>query len=319
MTTFAFLTGYTLDLLFGDPEGMPHPIRMMGYLIARGEKLLGGMRCRSEKAQYYAGVILTMSVVCMSFLTPLIILYFAGLVHPYLRFLFEAMMCYQILATKALRQESMKVYQSLQKGNLPEARMALSRIVGRDTENLSPAQVTKGALETVAENLSDGVIAPMFFIVVGGAPFGFLYKAVNTLDSMIGYKNERYLHFGRFAAKLDDWVNYIPARISAYLMLLAVWILRYDARKAFRIYQRDRHNHTSPNAAHTEAVCAGALGIQLAGNNFYFGKLVVKPTIGDETREVEVGDILKVNRILYMTSFLGLVTGVFIRGSFFGL
>lgn len=313
ITIYALITGYILDLIIGDPEGIPHPVRYIGNMIAKGEKLLRQISCQTEKTKYLSGMVLTVVVVAVSFIIPYLILSYAGSFHPVLRYILETVMCYQILATKALKKESMRVFYDLEQEKLSEARISLSRIVGRDTENLSTAQVTKGAVETVAENVSDGVIAPMIFILIGGAPLGFLYKAINTLDSMIGYKNDKYLHFGMFAAKLDDLVNYIPARISAYLMIMATWLLRYDVQGAIRIYKRDRYNHTSPNSAHTEAVCAGALNIQLAGNNHYFGKLVTKPTIGDENREIEIADIRKANNLLYVTSLLGLILGVATR------
>lgn len=313
ITIYALITGYILDLMFGDPEGIPHPVRFIGNMIAKGEKLLRRISCQTERAKYLSGMVLTVVVVAISFIIPYMILSFAGSFHPVLRYILETVMCYQILATKALKKESMRVFYDLEQGKLPEARISLSRIVGRDTENLNTDQVTKGAVETVAENVSDGVIAPMIFILIGGAPLGFLYKAINTLDSMIGYKNDKYLNFGRFAAKLDDLVNYIPARISAYLMIMATWLLRYDIKEAIRIYRRDRHNHTSPNSAHTEAVCAGALNIQLGGSNYYFGKLILKPTIGDENREIEIDDIRKANHLLYTTSILGLILGIATR------
>lgn len=313
ITIYALITGYILDLIFGDPEGIPHPVRYIGNMIAKGEKLLRRISCQTERTKYLSGMVLTVVVVAVSFIIPYTILSFAGSFHPVLRYVLETVMCYQILATKALKKESMRVFYELEQERLPEARISLSRIVGRDTENLSTVQVTKGAVETVAENVSDGVIAPMIFILIGGAPLGFLYKAINTLDSMIGYKNDKYLHFGSFAAKLDDLANYIPARVSAYLMIISTWLLRYDIKAAIRIYKRDRYNHTSPNSAHTEAVCAGALNIQLAGENYYFGKLIMKPTIGDENREIEIADIRKANHLLYVTSLLGLILGVAIR------
>ncbi len=313
ITIYALITGYILDLIFGDPEGIPHPVRYIGNMIAKGEKLLRQSSCQTDRSKYLSGIVLTVVVVAISFIIPYLILSFAGSFHPVLRYILETVMCYQILATKALKKESMRVFYDLEQEKLPEAKTSLSRIVGRDTENLNTAQVTKGAVETVAENVSDGIIAPMIFILIGGAPLGFLYKAINTLDSMIGYKNDKYLHFGRFAAKLDDLANYIPARISAYLMIISTGLLRYDVKGAIRTYKRDRYNHTSPNSAHTEAVCAGALNIQLAGENYYFGKLIMKPTIGDENREIEIDDIRRANNLLYVTSILGLILGVATR------
>ncbi len=309
-TLLALITGYLLDLIIGDPLWLPHPVRWIGLMISGGERLGRRISCQTKRTQYLCGLLLTLLVGAVSFIIPFTVLSWANRFYPVLGFVLETLMCYQLLAVRSLKTESMKVYHELKKGDLPAARSLLSFIVGRDTENLSAEQVTKAAVETVAENLSDGVIAPMLFILIGGAPLGFLYKAVNTLDSMIGYKNEKYLYFGRFAAKLDDAVNYLPARISAYLMIIAVYLSRLDFGEAVRIYRRDRHNHTSPNSAHTEAVCAGALNVQLAGDNYYFGKLVAKPAIGDDLRSIEAEDIPRANKLLYVTSFVGLIVGV---------
>jgi len=312
-TLLALITGYVLDLIIGDPERFPHPVRGIGMMISGGERLARRISCKTDRSQFLCGMILTLAVIVISFIIPFTLLHMAQKISPVLSFVLEAVMCYQILATKALKQESMKVFDTLKRGNLTQARKYLSRIVGRDTENLNEDKVIKGAVETVAENLSDGVIAPILFIVVGGAPLGFLYKTINTLDSMIGYKNEKYLYFGRFAARLDDVVNYIPARVSAYLMIAAAYVSGFDGREALRIYRRDRYNHPSPNSAHTEAVCAGALHIRLAGDNCYFGKLVSKPTIGDGLRPVEAADIPRANKLLYVTSLLGLILGAGIK------
>ena len=229
------------------------------------------------------------------------------LLHPYLGVAVETIMTYQILAVKCLKVESMKVYQSLTKEGIEEARKAVAMIVGRDTAVLDGTGVAKAAIETVAENSSDGVIAPMLYTALGGPVLGFLYKAVNTMDSMIGYKNEKYLNFGRTAAKLDDVCNYLPSRISAYLMIAAAYLggSDFSGKGAYRIYKRDRRNHASPNSAQTESVCAGALGIQLAGDAVYFGKVVKKPHIGDDTRPVEYEDIRRANRLMYLTAWLG--------------
>ena len=230
-----------------------------------------------------------------------------GLLSPWLAFAAEALLCYQLLAAKSLRDESDKVYEALKAGDLPGARRAVSMIVGRDTERLDEAGVAKAAVETVAENASDGVIAPLIFLALGGAPLGMLYKAVNTMDSMVGYKNDRYLYFGRAAARLDDALNFLPARIAGVLMCLGGAAAGYDGKNAWRIFRRDRKRHKSPNSAHTEAACAGALQLQLAGPNYYFGQLVDKPTIGDDQRPVEALDILRAGRILYATAFFALL------------
>ncbi|MFQ9846519.1 MAG: adenosylcobinamide-phosphate synthase CbiB [[Clostridium] leptum] len=202
---------------------------------------------------------------CVSVSVPILLLLLANWVSPWLRLILETMMCYQLMATKCLKDESMKFYHKLAKGDIPGARHMLSMIVGRDTERLQADGIARAAVETVAENTSDGVIAPLLFMTVGGAPLGFFYKAVNTMDSMVGYKNEKYLYLGRCAARLDDLLNFVPARLSAWLMILSARMNGMDARNAGRIYRRDRRNHESPNSAHTEAVCAGALRVQLAG------------------------------------------------------
>jgi adenosylcobinamide-phosphate synthase len=225
----------------------------------------------------------------------------------------EAAFCYQIIAAKALRDESMKVYAGLDQGDIALARLSLSYIVGRDTQNLEDEEIAKAAIETIAENVSDGVIAPMVYMLVGGAPLGFAYKAVNTLDSMIGYRNEKYAYFGKFAARLDDVANFIPARVAAILMIAASYICKMDGNQAWRIYWRDRYNHSSPNSAHTEAVCAGALGVSLSGSSHYGGVLVSKPTIGDALRKVTKEDIKLANRLMYTASWLGLGVGALVR------
>lgn len=303
----ALVMGYILDLIFGDPYWMPHPVRFIGNLISILEKVIRRFMPKTKRGEYIGGIILTVMVVSISMVIPLVIILMAKSINTYLALTVETFMCYQILATKSLKVESMKVYDELAKNDLPSARKAVSMIVGRDTKDLTFSGVAKAAVETVAENTSDGIIAPMIFIAIGGAPMGFFYKAINTMDSMVGYKNEKYMNFGRFAAKLDDVVNYLPARISAYQMILSSFFLRYDYKNAFKIYKRDRYNHESPNSAQTESVCAGALDVQLAGNAYYFGKLYEKPTIGDNIREINYDDIKKANRLLYCTSIISIV------------
>ena len=259
------------------------------------------------------GGLLVVIVVAVSMTVPGGILYLAYHISFYLGLAVESFMCYQILATKSLKVESDRVYQEIQTGDIARARKAVSMIVGRDTAELTEEGVTKAAVETVAENSSDGVIAPMIYMAIGGAPLMFLYKGINTMDSMLGYKNDRYLYFGRCSAKLDDVANYIPARISGWLMALAAFVCGLDGKNAIRIYRRDRRNHASPNSAQTEAAMAGALDVQLAGNAYYFGKLYEKPTIGDSVRAVEVEDIRKANRLLYATAILGIILCLAIR------
>lgn len=309
----AFFTGFILDLILGDPYWLFHPIRLIGSLIAGLEKKLLNYRSkeaaetdRDTAKELRRGAVLVFLVVIITAITAAVILLGAYLIHPYLGAVIEAIMTYQILATKCLKVESMKVYKSLETEDIEASRKAVSMIVGRDTNVLDDEGVTKAAVETVAENTSDGIIAPMIYTALGGPILGFVYKAINTMDSMLGYKNDKYLYFGRAAAKLDDFVNYIPARISAYIMILAAYMggRDYSGKNAYRICKRDNRNHASPNSAQTESACAGALGIQLAGDASYFGKIVKKPYIGDKTRKVEHEDIRRVNKLMYLTAGL---------------
>jgi len=305
------IAGYVLDSVIGDPQGWFHPVRLIGNMISNVEESLR-KKCRTSSDERKAGAVLWFTVVITSFIIPYAILFAAAKINSIAFLIIESIMCYYILAAKSLKDESMKVYTSLKDNNMQEARRNLSFIVGRDVENLNESSVAKAAVETVAENTSDGVIAPMFYIMLGGAPLGFMYKAVNTLDSMVGYKNERYINMGRFSALADDVANYIPARLSAYAMIAAAFILKMNYKNAYKIYKRDRYNHKSPNSAHTESVCAGALGVMLGGDNYYGGKLVSKPTIGDSIREIEIEDIKKSNNLMYATSLLFLTAGVLI-------
>ena len=304
---FALLLGFFLDLLLGDPRWLPHPIRAIGALIAALEKALRRLFPKRQGGELAGGAALVILVLALSGGFTLLVLWLCGQVGLWLRFLAETVLCYQLLATRSLKGESMKVYQALKAGDLEGARHAVSMIVGRDTQRLDEAGVARAAVETVAENASDGVIAPLLFLAIGGAPLGMAYKAVNTMDSMVGYKNDRYLWFGRCAAKLDDLVNFIPARLAGLLMCLGAGFSGFDGPNALRIFRRDRKNHKSPNSAHTEAAAAGALHIQLGGPNYYFGKLVDKPAIGDADHPVEPLDIVRVNRLMYATAFLALV------------
>ena len=303
----ALALGFCLDLLLGDPHWAPHPVRLIGHLIAALEKVLRRLFPNTKNGLLTAGVFLVVLVLGLSAGCTVLLLWLCGLVSPWLAFAVETVLCYQLLAARSLRDESMKVCRALEAGDLPGGRYAVSMIVGRDTDRLDETGVAKAAVETVAENASDGVIAPLIFLAIGGAPLGMLYKAANTMDSMVGYKNDRYLYFGRCAAKLDDVLNFIPARLAGALMCLAAPFAGLDEKEAWRIFRRDRKNHKSPNSAHTEAAAAGALHVQLAGSNYYFGKLVEKPTIGDDLRPVEPADIRRVNRLMLAASALGAV------------
>lgn len=310
ITLIACGVGLLLDFMLGDPPWLYHPVRLMGMLIKRLEGCARKICKGDEKKLLAAGILLWVIVVSVFAGVSWILLYGARLLHPGLGFVLESFWCYQLLAAKGLRVESRKVYDEIEREDLPGARRAVSMIVGRDTNSLTREGVIKAAIETVAENTSDGVTAPFVFMMIGGAPFGFFYKAVNTMDSMLGYKDEKYLHLGRASARLDDLLNFIPARICALLMMVTACILGMDGVNAWKIYWRDRKNHASPNAAQTEAVCAGALRIQLAGDAWYFGKLYPKKYIGDDIQPVEPEDILRTGRLLYGTAIATfIVTG----------
>lgn len=317
----AFIAGFVLDLLIGDPHFIPHPVRLIGSLISfcdkrlncdvrnnrSGEKTAVDVNIEKIKlSKYKRGMLLAFAVIIVVFAVSALILATAYSINLYAGIIVEVVMTWQILATKCLRVESMRVYDALRTDGVDAGRKAVSMIVGRDTSVLDAAGVTRAAVETIAENTSDGVIAPMLYTAIGGPVLGFVYKAVNTMDSMIGYKNDKYMYFGRFAARLDDVVNFIPARISAYMMIVAAFIggRQFDGRNAYRIFKRDRFNHASPNSAQTESVCAGALRVRLAGDAVYFGKLVKKKYIGDRLREIEYEDIKRANRLMYITAFL---------------
>lgn len=301
----ALTAGFLLDLLLGDPRWLYHPVIIIGKAISFLEKRIRKVFPKTPKGERLGGLLEVVLICLGSFLVPFGILFAAFRIHPYVGLALETFMCYQMLATKSLKTESMKVYHPLKSHNLEKARYAVSMIVGRDTKDLTEEGVTKATVETIAENTSDGIIAPMFYMALGGVPLMFFYKGINTMDSMLGYKNDTYLHFGRYAAKLDDVANYLPARISAWLMIGASALLGLDYKNARKIYLRDRYNHASPNSAQTEAVVAGALGVQLAGNAYYFGKLYEKPTIGDAKRKIRAEDIKTANHLLYVTAALG--------------
>lgn len=298
----SLIIGFLLDCLLGDPHSMPHPVVAIGKLISALEKGLRALLPKTKTGEMTAGGILWVLTVAVSFLVPLGLLKLAGLVHPWLRLAVSSILCWQVLAAKSLKTESMKVYTALKTGTIQDARYAVSMIVGRDTQELDAPAVTRAAVETVAENCSDGVIAPMLYFALGGAPLAMAYKAVNTMDSMLGYVEMPYKNIGCIPAKLDDVFNYIPARISALAMLLAGWILKLNLQNGWKIFKRDRYNHASPNSAQTESVCAGLLGLRLAGDAYYHGVLHKKKYIGDPLREITPEDIPMSCKLMYGTT-----------------
>ena len=302
--------GFALDLLLADPEGMPHPVVYMGKAITALEGVLRPRLPKTPGGELLGGAVLAAALPAGTFAVASGACRAARRLHPAAGFALETLWCWQALALKGLAAESGRVQAELERGDLPAARKAVARIVGRDTEALPAEGVAKAAVETVAENFSDGVAAPLFYLLIGGAPLALAYKAVNTMDSMVGYKNDRYLYFGRAAARLDDAANYLPSRLAALCWIGGAFLTGQDGRGAWRIWRRDRRNHASPNSAQTESACAGALGVQLAGPASYFGKRVDKPAIGDPGRPVEPEDIARANRTLYAAGGLALGAGL---------
>lgn len=296
--------GFLLDLCFGDPHWLPHPVVWIGRGISWMERFLRRFFPKTPHGEFAAGIMLAVMIPLLSFVISSAVLYLAYRISFWLWFVLHTFWAYQILAARCLCTESHKVYDALHKNDLSLARKRLSYLVGRETQNLDVEEVTKACVETVAENTSDGVAAPLLYLFIGGVPLGLCYKAINTLDSMVGYRNEKYEYFGKASAKLDDAVNWLPARICGLLMIVAAWLLHLHAGDAFRIFCRDRRNHLSPNSAQTESAAAGALGIQLGGTHVYFGKIVEKPTIGEALRPAEPADILQTNRMMIVTAIL---------------
>ncbi len=303
----ATVLGFIIDMVFGDPEGLPHPVMLIGKLITAFEKLFRRLLPKTAGGERAAGGLMFLCVALLALLVPAGLLWLCYYLTPILGIAVEAVMCWQILATKSLRDACMKVYRALRRGNLERARSAVSQIVGRDTEKLDEGGVIRATVETAAENTCDGSIAPLIYLVVGGAPLGFLYKAVNTMDSMVGYVDEPYKNFGLIPAKADDVFNFIPARISALLMLLSGFILNYDTGNGWKIFKRDRYNHPSPNSGQTESVCAGLLGVQLGGTASYRGITHMKKTIGDAIRPIEPKDIDRSCKLLYNSALIAAV------------
>ncbi|MGN0657857.1 MAG: adenosylcobinamide-phosphate synthase CbiB [Ruminiclostridium sp.] len=308
------IIGFVLDCIFGDPYRLPHPIRLIGRLISRLEKYV---RKRFKNLRF-GGVFLGLIVLVLSTSIPLAILFLSYKLSMIFGIIVESVFCYYLVAARCLRDESMKVYSAIADNDTERARAAVSMIVGRDTAVLDESGIIRAAVETVAENTSDGVTAPIMYMALGGAVLGFFYKAANTMDSMIGYKNEKYADLGRFAARLDDVLNYIPSRLTAIIMIFSAYLLGFNGRNALKIWKRDRRKHASPNSAQTESVCAGALDVRLAGDAYYFGELHKKEYIGDNNRQIENEDIRRANRLMYCASVIVLLIFAALRAIIFG-
>lgn len=306
---YAVLIGFALDMLFGDPNFKYHPVRIIGSLISYSEKIIRGILPKSKNGEIVGGAVLAIFLCLFCSINVYFILHIIYAFNLYLGLIAEGTLCWMLIAARSLKTESMKVYDELKNGDISSARRAVSMIVGRDTDSLSFEGVTKAAIETVAENTADGITAPIIYMIIGGAPLGVLYKTVNTMDSMIGYKNDKYINFGKAAARLDDAANFLPSRITAVIMIAASGLTGLNIRNALYIFRRDRLKHKSPNSAQTESVCAGALGIRLAGDAWYFGKLYKKDYIGDEINKIDAEQIKLANNLMYVTAYLTL--GVF--------
>ncbi len=291
---------YVLDLIFGDPQNVVHPVQVIGKIISAGEKVL-----LRKKYKFLAGAVLNIFTVSITY--TLMYLISKSVKISVFFMIIEIYLMYTIFSINSLAREGNRVYRILKEGDIEKARKDLSYLVSRDTETMDEKMIIRSTMETISENTVDGIVAPMFYMFLGGMPLAMAYKAINTLDSMVGYKNEKYMDFGKFSAKVDDAANFIPARITGILIVLASMILGYDYKNSLKIFIRDRKNHSSPNSAHSEASVAGALGVQFGGKVSYFGKEIDKPTIGDKTKEFELEDIRKNIRIMYVTSFLSLV------------
>ncbi|MBO4845556.1 MAG: cobalamin biosynthesis protein CobD [Lachnospiraceae bacterium] len=307
----ALMIGYVLDLIIGDPHGIPHPVVAIGKLISCLEKAL--LKKRSDqKKEFLSGLLLCVTVIITTVMLTTMVTVGAYLIHPYLGMAVEAILICYLLAARCLQKESMKIYKDVAENDIDKARKDLSMIVGRDTDKLDYKGILKAAVETVAENTSDGVIAPLIYASIAGALLGLAYKAVNTMDSMVGYHNERYEYFGKCAAILDDIVNFIPSRLSALFIIASSFILRlsdkaYSPLMAFKIWKRDRLNHKSPNSAQTESAVSGCLGLKLGGPSFYGGVLSDKPYIGDEIKEIEKEDIVRACRLMFISQAMVLI------------
>lgn len=312
MTLLAWCVAWILDVVIGDPPHWPHPVRWIGRLINISQRVVRRV-CHSERALRIGGGVMWLVVTGLTWAVAWGVLALARGIHPWLGWLVEVWMIFTVLAGRCMAQSARDVERPLRAGDLAESRVKLSWIVGRDTTQLAPQQINRAVVETVAENTVDGIIAPLFFLLLGGAPLAMAYKAVNTLDSMVGYKHEKYRAIGMVSARLDDVANFIPARLSWLLISLAALLCGEASGRALRIGWRDRYNHSSPNCGWSEAAVAGALGIRLGGPNDYFGQRVEKPWIGEATRDVSVDDISRTIRLMWVSSTLALALFMAIR------
>jgi len=310
--------GYALDILLGDPRWMPHPVKLLGRIIIQAEEVLRRVFPKSPNAERLAGVILAVSVVGAAYGSTALLLYLAGRVHPWLFHGLSIWLIYTTLAARGLDVETRVVYEELAKGGIVRARKLVANVVGRDTANLDESGIARAAVETIAENTVDAVVSPIFYLALGGPALGIAYKAVSTLDSMVGYKNDRYLHLGWASARLDDLANFIPARLTGWLLVpLAAVISRFDYVQSVKTLLTDRRKHESPNSAYPEAAFAGALRVRLGGPCYYQGRLVEHPVIGGELGEVGPEHIPKAISLMYITSLMALSLGlalVWIKG-----
>ncbi|GFZ30694.1 cobalamin biosynthesis protein CobD [Clostridium zeae] len=306
-----------VDFILGDPYWFPHPVRFIGKYISMFQNLIKKMNLK-DMALKVAGIVLTLTTVCLCFGVTYFVLKISKSISIYLYIVFNIFIMWTTIAAKCLASEGLKIYKILKQGNIVEARKQLSYIVGRDTENLNEQQIAKAVIETISENCSDGIIAPLFYMFIGGAPLAMAYKAVNTLDSMVGYKEGMFLNFGWASAKFDDIVNFIPARITGIMMVIAAFILSYDYKNSAKVFMKDRKKHSSPNSAHPEAAVAGALGIELGGTNYYFGKPVKKPTIGVNKKDLQVDYIKDSIKLMYGSYILSTAAFFIIKGVILG-
>lgn len=316
------LIAFILDLIFGDPQKILHPVQVIGEMITFLENKLYKFGKNNRIVMVFWGAILSLIVVISTFFLMFLVLLLSKK-YKTIFTVIEIYLMYTVFSVKSLSKCGEKIYKILKMGNLEKAKKELSNFVSRDTENMDKITVIRSTMETISENITDGIIAPMFFLFLGGLPLAMSYKAINTLDSMIGYKNKKYEYFGKFAAILDDVVNFIPARISGVCITVASFILRYNYKRAWNTFKRDRKKHKSPNSAHSESAVAGALGVQFGGPTSYFGKVVEKPTIGKKLKEFKTEDIRRNIRLMYVTSFVTLIIFSFVyltlKGIFNGL